>query len=471
VAPDDSPIAGVRLKVPAGALSSKVKISVDGTLDPTPLSATAERVGPQIVVGPAGTTFASPVELTVPIDTHDVELHDQKSEDCKVWYRTDGEWQRIDRKTGAEGSITVDLPAPGVAAAGIVAQFKPSTCITNPAICRVVPKGPALTGCNDPSGFCFSKLPQPAHVPLQLNPEFAVSGRKLYYAHSPGAGRIGIARYDLQTGTSVLLGSVTLSGLISTSGSRIAVETDGSAWLALREHGNIKFKEGQVPLVFDRGVEDGRTKRAQGVAVTGSQAIRTYATDDLFMITEGAPKKVVPTPSFVNTLKLLPTAVSGKFIGFTTNRVFQLSFDDATATELVDVAGSNFDVATSPKSAGVASARNVESPAIDTTVWKTSSGTVQTFQSPTRMLAIDGDDNLYGAPTNVPELRLFTETGGEGVLPLTDAVAPSPEYYRMMPRAILGVKGRREVVVVVNGANTTVPQGVREFWLLQQADD
>jgi hypothetical protein len=29
---------------------------------------------------------------------------------------------------------------------------------------------------------------------------------------------------------------------------------------------------------------------------------------------------------------------------------------------------------------------------------------------------------------------------------------------------------RREVVLVLNGANATVAAGVREFWLLQQAD-
>jgi hypothetical protein len=95
---------------------------------------------------------------------------------------------------------------------------------------------------------------------------------------------------------------------------------------------------------------------------------------------------------------------------------------------------------------------------------------VQTFQTGVRMVALDGDDNLYGAPVNSAEVRFFTEQGGEGVIPLTAAMPPSADYYRMIPRAILGVKNRREVVLVLNGANTTVPQGVREFWLLQQAD-
>jgi len=468
VAPDDSPLAGVRLKVPAGALSSRVKLSVDGTLDPTPLSATAERVGLQVVVGPSDVTFAVPVELTLPIDTELVERHDQKSEDCKVWYRTNADWQRLERKTGAEGSVTVDLAAPGVAAAGIVSQFKPTSCVTNPLRCVVVPKGPQATGCSDPSGYCLQKLPQPQHAPLQNGPEFAVVNRKLYYAHSPGTGRISVARYDLETGTSVLLGTATLSGNIVTSASPIAVEADGSAWLGLREQGNLKFKEGALPLFFDRGVENGRTKRAEGAVVVGGTTLRMFFTDDLYF-TNGSTTKPVPVPSFIFDLVLLPSAVSGKFIGWASNAVFRMGFDDVAATELLDVPGSNFAVTSSLKTSGVALAQNA-TPAEGTTVWETASNGVQTFQTGVRMVALDGDDNLYGAPVNSAEVRFFTEQGGEGVIPLTAAMPPSADYYRMIPRAILGVKNRREVVLVLNGANTTVPQGVREFWLLQQAD-
>src|SRR5207253_11208568 len=75
VASADSPLAGVRLRVPAGALASKVKITLDGTIDPTPLSNTAEQVGPQIVIGPPDATFASPVELTVPLDSAAILRH------------------------------------------------------------------------------------------------------------------------------------------------------------------------------------------------------------------------------------------------------------------------------------------------------------------------------------------------------------------------------------------------------------
>jgi len=473
IASSESPLAGVRLRVPAGALTSKVKITLDGTIDPTPLSNTAEQVGPQIAIGPADVTFAAPVELTVPLDSAAILRHEQSPEDCKVWHRTDGNWQRLERKAGDPSTITVDLPSPGVAAAGILSLSKSLTCVTSPLLCKLVPKGPSPTGCTDPSGFCLKQLPQPAHVPLQNNPEFVVVNRKLYYAHSPGSGKISVARYDLDSGTSVLLGTLNVPGFISTARSPIAVESDGSAWLGLRDFGNVKFKEGAVPLQFDRGTENGLTKRGQGAVVVGSTTIRMFTVGSDLFITDGTTRKPFPAPSFHHDFVLLPAkGVSGKFVAWNTNAVYRVAFSDTEATSVLDIDGDSFEVASSFKSSGIASVfnGNNNTPTPDGTKWQTASNGLHVFDSVNRLAALDGDDNLYAAATTIPEIRFFTEEGGFGVIPLTSAVSPSPEFFRMQPRAILGVSSRREVVVVVNGSNSTVPQGVRELWLLQQAD-
>lgn len=471
VAPDDSPLAGVRVKVPPGALSAKVKLTVDGTLDPTPLSSAAEQVGPQIAIGPAGTTFATPVELTVPLDARSVARHEQSSEDCKVWHRTDGNWQRLERKAGAPGSITVDLPSAGVAAAGVLSRTGSLTCLTNPTLCRLVPVKGTLTGCSDPSGFCFEKLPQPTYAPLGQYPEFAVVNRKLYYAHSPGAEKISVARYDLVTGASVLLGTLTLPGLSLTADSPIAVEADGSAWLGLRRFGNAKFKEGQLPLRFDFGLENGREKRGEGAVIVGDKTIRLFAVRNDLFLTDGTPTRhAFPAPSFLTDFSLLPAkGVPGKFVAWNTNAVLRLGFGDTTAETAMQIDGDSFEVTASSKSSGVASAFNGES-VPDGVKWQTAANGLHDFASVNRMAALDGNDNLYAATTLVPEVRFFTEQGGFGVIPLTSAASGTNDFNRMQPRALVGVPGRREVVVVVRGSDTTVPQGVREFWLLQQAD-
>lgn len=469
VAPEASVLAGVRLKVPAGALSSKVKITVDGTLDPTPLSSAAEQVGPQIAIGPAGTTFATPVELTVPLDQHAVTQHEQSSADCKVWYRTDGNWQRLERKAGSDGTVTVDLPGAGVAAAGVLAGSTSLSCAITPSRCTF-PKLGATTSCTDPSGFCLQKLPQPQYAPIGQYPEFSVVQRKLYYAHAPAAGRISIARYDLVTGENVLLGTLDVPGLSVPANSPIAVESDGSAWIGLKQFGNAKFKQGAIPLRFDFGLENGREKRGEGAVVVGSTVVRLIKVlgGDLF-ITDGVTRRVFPAPAHHSDFSLLPSAVSGKFVAWNPNVVFRLGFNDAQATEALDINGGPFQVTSSPRSAGIAGAVNGnEVP--DTVEWQTSSNVRQSFQQANRLAALDGDDHLYAASTTAPEIRLFTEQGGFGVIPLTTAMSPSPEYFKMQPRALLGVPGRKEVVVVVRGADTVVPQGVREFWLLSRAN-
>ncbi len=472
VAPDDSALAGVRLRVPKGALTAKVKISLDGTLEPTPLANTAEQVGPQIAIGPSDVVFASPAELTVPLEPAAVVRNEHAPEDCKVWYRTDGSWQRLERKAGTASSVTVDLPAAGVAAAGVISISKPLTCLTKPALCRFVPKGPSPTGCHDPSGYCLQKLPQPTFAPLTNTPEFVIANRKLYYAHSPATGKISVARYDLETGTSVLLGTLNVGGFIATSRSPIAIEADGSAWLGLREFGNVKFKEGALPLQFDRGTENGSTKRGEGAVVVGNTTIRMFTVSGDLFITDGSTRKIFPAPSFHHDFTLLPAkGVAGKFVAWNANAVFRLGFNDTEATSVLEIPGDSLEVASSFKSSGVASVFVGNDNAANATKWQTATHGLLDFDSDNRMTALDGDDNLYAATTTIPEIRFFTEEGGFGVIPLTDAVSPSPEFFRMQPRAVLGVSSRREVVVVVNGAtSTSTPLGVRELWLLQQAD-
>lgn len=467
IAPDDSPLAGVKLRVPAGALSTKVTLTIDLRNEAKSLQGDAERVGPQFVVGPADVTFAAPVELTVPIDDRELSKHAQTHDDCKVWFRTDGEWSRLERKTSAEGSITVDMPAPGVAAAGVLAKTSLSICTAKPQLCLtgVTPFIPAAQRCTSPTGYCIVKLPTPRYEPMETQPNFTIVGRKLYYAHAPANDQMSVVRYDIDTGDSVLLGTRATNR--HPYNTPIAVEADGSAWLALGDPGNVKFKENTLPLRFDFEIPSDRSREGRGVIVTGGKTFRFLELNREDVMIEGTTTKPIPAnfPVSGRTYSYLPRpAVSGGMLAFNIIDFFSLEFTNPAATEVFE-ANSYQDGAASFRNAGIATL--IHHP--DEIRWKTASNGEQRISIPPEqtLLAFDGNDLVYVASTRTPELSIATDQGGLGTLPLTTAASGTPEYRSMVPRALVGVPGRGEVLLQVAG--TSSPRQ-REFYIVRSSN-
>lgn len=466
VAPDDSPLAGVRLKVPPGALSSKVLLTLDATQDPTPLGSAAERVGLQVVIGPSDVVFASPVELTVPIDARSLGQHAQTHEDCKVWFRTTAQWARLERKLSVEGEVTVELPGPGVAAAGVVSRTGALSCVTQPVLCigGLTPKITIPT-CTSPTGYCIVKLPAPQFTPDNRLPNFTIVGRKLYYTHVPGIDQVSVARYDLDTGESVLLGTVNTTS--SPEPTPIAVEADGSAWLALDRFGNVKFKQNTVPFRFDTGLENGRSKEGQGVVVTGGKALRFLEVGNVRKMAEGTTIKPFPSVDVPSsrTFSFQPRpTVPGEVIAVETIDFLGFNFDSTFAPEVFG-ANAYQDGAGSFKNEGIAAL--IHNP--DQVLWKTATNGLQRIAIPPeqQLLAFDADDLVYTAGTLVPQLTIVREDNGVAVLPLTDAAAGTDEYRRMRPRALVGVPNRSEVFLQTAGAGT---EQTREFYLVRKSN-
>lgn len=277
IAPASSDFAGIRLKIPAGALSAKVRISFQGLVDETPLPDTAERVGPAVKILPEGTVLSKPAELTLPLDREMVNAYNQTATDCKVWARKDAGWERIGQLRSDADSITIPISKLTTAAAGVNFSIR-NSCIKFP--CE--PAKPVITTfqslaqiCEpvDNAPYCLIRLPL-AEKPRGID-EFAslnIIARKVYWVANTDDG-VTIARYDLDKPTEPFFkypaytGSV--NGTLATRGI-VSVGNDGSAWIGLSGVGNVRFAEGQAPILFDTG-------RAAGVASTTTGVIRRFA--------------------------------------------------------------------------------------------------------------------------------------------------------------------------------------------------
>ncbi|MFZ5446432.1 MAG: hypothetical protein ACOZQL_40970 [Myxococcota bacterium] len=465
LAPDDSPLAGAMLHVPAGALSARTTLTLDLRTDAKSLQGDAERVGPQFVVGPADVTFAKPIELTVPIDPATLAMHGQTHEDCKVWFRNGGEWSRLERKTSTEGTITVELASPGVAAAGVLARTGRLDCVANPkCLAGLTPIIPAAQRCTSPTGYCIVKLPTPRHAPLERNAGFNVVGRKLYYAHAPADDQLSVVTYDLDTGDSEVLGTVNTNQDPFTD-QPIAVAADGSAWLPLGSFGNVRFKRNTVPFRFDFETPTLPRRDGVGVVVTGGTTLRFLKNPNAQM-TDGTTLKELPrTDTSSSRLSFSPRhAVPGGVLARRIIDFYAFTFDDTVATEVFNsnayqAGGASF------RNAGIATL--IHNP--DEIRWQTATrGEVRIAVPPEQqLLAFDADDLVYVAAPLTPAVSIANEEGGLAVLPLTNAPEGTAEYRAMRPRALISVPGRGELIVQVDGA---VTPRQREFYLLRKSN-
>ncbi len=468
VAPDGSALAGLRLQVPPGALSETVTITVDGTIDNTPLGNTAEQVGPQFLIGPAGTRFSVPARLTLPLNGDDVQLHSQTAADCKVWHRTDGAWQRLERVAGDESTVSVELVTAGTAAAGVISRSIGLSCAKNPALCRdfsgvleaLQPR------CESPTGYCIVKLRQPQYQPRESRPGFTVSGRTLYYAHSVGDGQVGVATYNLDTGDSELLG--TFAGGLSSRPTPVAVEANGNTWLSLGRNGNARFKKNSIPFRADFGpASNGVARDSQGVVVSGGKTVRFFDVGGERFMTDGTSTRPLPSVSPRNgtaslTFRPRPSAPNQIFINSLVS-LLTFTFDDTAMTEHFNDSSYGA-AAASLVNDGIAAAGTNN----NTVRWQTAAGATQRFVVPnSTLMAFDASDRLYAATSEAPELHVLESNGAQAILPLTNAAEGTEAYRRMQPRALVSVPGRNEIIIEVVGNST--PR-LREYYLVRQAN-
>jgi hypothetical protein len=114
-----TPFAGVRLDVPAGALSAPTEIAIEQAKGATPLPATAIECGPMFTLSPAGLTLAKAAELSLPFDQTTVRDQYRFDDEVKVWMAKESGWGQKLQVDNANGTVTIEVDTLTVYAAGV----------------------------------------------------------------------------------------------------------------------------------------------------------------------------------------------------------------------------------------------------------------------------------------------------------------------------------------------------------------
>ncbi len=115
-----TPLAGVHLVIPPGALAASTEIDIHPASSASPLPATAVECGPMYSIEPAGLALAVPGTLTLPYDESIITDQNRFGDEVKMWVKNGttpwGQREQID-STGSDVTIqldTLELVAPGV---------------------------------------------------------------------------------------------------------------------------------------------------------------------------------------------------------------------------------------------------------------------------------------------------------------------------------------------------------------------
>jgi hypothetical protein len=113
-------LEGVKLVVPAGAVANDTVIGIKAVATAAPLPVGLAAAGKQFELSPAGLQFALPAQLTLPVDTSQVEANLRFANDVNVSIRNGEQFGRLPQLDGRDGSVTVELSSlPSAAGADV----------------------------------------------------------------------------------------------------------------------------------------------------------------------------------------------------------------------------------------------------------------------------------------------------------------------------------------------------------------
>ena len=457
---------GFVLKIPPGALSSRVRVSFESAYDDTPLPPNAERVGPQVKIMPEGTVLAKPAQLTLMMD-HDLRSQfEEPASDCKVWMREGDGWQKLEAIATTEDSVTVEISKlPSAAAAGVTSFARPVTCATCAPARTLLPSEPA---CTDPSGYCLVELPQSLFLPVQFLQTATVSNGHLYWANVTSTMSILTRRRDILAGTDVDYpqhpGGEAVGSLMTPP---VQVEPDETVWFASGSRGNVRIPKQGLTTVFDFPGTDtiipGAVTRPEAVSVLGTRVVRFTSSMQFstairyFFSKEGSSAPVMMyTGSFSEQLAVRASGnsfmlrSSTRGVCTTPSNAVKCTptrtFIDLPSYGAFAVSGPNIVAATTASS----STKQLH--------WRTNppfpSGQPDakvTLPAGASDIAIDEDGSkVYVINNGRPEIMIIDRANPTGVtsLPLTTLPPGTDEYNRMRARRIFFLPGKNELLLI-----------------------
>lgn len=486
VAPQDSPYAGVVLRVPAGALDAPTKISFEGTVDDTPLPATAERVGPQFSLSPAGLTLKKPAELTLPLDVEMLGAYEGTPSSCKVWARKGEGWERLEQTASTASSVTVPITTLGTAAAGVNFTTVSSACTKSPTTCIAPAQPVVITTLLDPvvcdsvaSNYCVVTLPElDKRGTIDEFASLTVFQKKAYWVSPVKAADgsttgVTIARYDLVNGGPVFLYPAYTGGSFGTIAERgrVAMGGNGEVWAGVGGFGNVKFTESGTAEAFDRPAV-GSSVGPVGVLGNGSVARRLVKSN-----VSGKTDVRFEDQTFVFNYPFTPIeSISGALYGRdfavvrSVNRGAAILFDaNIPGFSGFDAprSGGGVSLDTNPESYGAFATKLTGNPptgqvavaaldggrvflnALSASPLRLEQTSEQTFSAPVRDMDFGSDGKLYAISSGRKEVQVLTGNA-LSTIPLTaNTLDPDVSF---SPWRIRAIEGTNDMLLVTVGS-------------------
>lgn len=472
------PLAGVRLVIPPGALSADTEVVVRAAGDPVPLALTAERVGPQIAIEPAGLRLALPAKLTVPFDAELRSQFAEKDDECKVWLRDGAGWTSAAHVASTPEGITIETSAFTVAAAGV-------KIVPRDLACRLLGNCPPVAPpCLEGQNLCMTRL-KPPTVPAFETASMTVENGFAYFVHSPGPNSFTIAKHNLisvSSDTTLYRGIVNRAPSVPMSHrGRIGIDANDHAWLGLVGYGNMEFRPTAEPIARDTAASNPNAEAAGVVFADRDRSVRVRLTKrsesgaftlhgfhgtNLFKIADvGANDLMFSRPRRLDsgvTEPLFSFLGTGKGVGdFGAGQAASNLQDPCGNAMTVNAEAANDTrfVACSDGRVHFGTTRDI--------IYTTLVGS--TISS----MAMDEVGNAYVVDATRAELVkvrpwvVNLENGAPSVVrfPLTVAAPGTPDHDRMLPRAIRYDKSTRTLVLVTRGIDANA---IPEFYSIDR---
>lgn len=462
VAPDDDVLAGARLDIPAGALTTEVELSFVAADDETPLPADGFRVGPQFRVEPVATALKAPVRITYPFDFAARSTFSNTDAECRVWQRDGDGWKGVAQVASDENGVTIETSSFALAAPGVQRIVILNVCLTNPQLCAL--PGP----CTSPMGICMERLPDPSPKPFSIY-SVGVSRAKLVYASRPFNEPIRGVVYSYPTGQTTVSPPLAHPSM-GTSFGRPDMTATEDVWVALPGPDTVKFPRVAPPERFDTQ----STRISRGVFVSSSNVVSRFVQDTVnaapvYRLVRDDQQFTIVSDFPSNTaINFVPRRGQSTFIAW--NRKRGLVFFSGTANETVEhlvQPPSGFfvaDVATSYRSGAFAvlfvrsdGAQRKLSMFSATPTSRTDVTNRRDFDDViATQLEYGTDDRLYAFTSSRAQLDVYNfTTGGVSSIPLSNAATESAEYRQMLPLVLRNVHPTGELLLITAG--TTSP--------------
>lgn len=479
--------AGVRLEIPPGALARPTMITLRRGETDVPLAPNSERIGPMFAIEPAGEALAMPALLTLPFAPRMRSALETTDESCRAWLFADGAWTNVSQVASTSASVTVRIERLSVATAGAFNIARPPLCLSLGGCGASRPSNRCRS---QAGGFCLLELPAPR---VRVPPDFrqiSVENGVVSYLGNVATREFAVGHYNVFSPSFEQTVSRTFvpPGDLSTA-RRGGIEQpvfrdlEGGYWVGLQGYGNIHFPANATPIAYDTApaIRD----RVFGV-VRGTAPTRLYAEQISVAVIVGTPpisiyrlRATNLAANFTATVAATSDPRSDFFAQGDSRNTYtaivetgslsaagSVSFRALPAGQRlgseVSLAGLVASVQQSPNGSQIVAV--VRSASAPTSVLRTRSfvsGSELWTETSVPGVAIDAvienTGRMLSITSSRPEILVHTAGGGVAGVLLTVAAMGTPEYNRLLPRALRLLPETNQLLLVTVGDQATGP--------------